>query len=402
MATQKPGEWVQSLINRFDAQLPIKTGLHTTQAIQNVEQNKECLINVSRYKFREVINGLTKTLQSVNNTRIIGQEAERNYFESQLIILDTLVKVLNSQPKDTSRLDEAIYVKLLLPEICKFLNLQNDTPYVLQLKSLASKVLFALSLNAFNAVFSRISAKLMTLSTCSEDQSDLSDLELIQHLNVDVTRLTKLLSDVVSKFRLLRSKQVISNLAHNLEKAIWNWMDNYPEEFTDLQKRPNEELQECCDKLFEQYLAYMENSAKRKASVWPFQMMLLILCPKILEEINNADGGAPCSQQHLKKKLFIDEVKKTISNHHSCNKQLAEGAAVLCVRLCKASTYISIHDRLNVLFSLVQSIIVDLKSLLFNPPSTSKTFSRAQNIVGQDLDLYIDCFVSCFRITPAQ
>ncbi|XP_052799724.1 neurofibromin-like isoform X3 [Mya arenaria] len=400
MATQKPGEWVQSLINRFDAQLPIKTGLHTTQAIQNVEQNKECLINVSRYKFREVINGLTKTLQSVNNTRIIGQEAERNYFESQLIILDTLVKVLNSQPKDTSRLDEAIYVKLLLPEICKFLNMQNDTPYVLQLKSLASKVLFALSLNAFNAVFSRISARLMTLSTCSEDQSDLSDLELIQHLNVDVNRLTKLLSDVVSKFRLLKSKQVISSLAHNLEKAIWNWMDNYPEEFTDLQKRPNEELQECCDKLFEQYLSYMENSAKRKASVWPFQMMLLILCPKILEEINNADGGAPCSQQHLKKKHFIDEVKKTIANHHSCNKQLAEGAAVLCVRLCKASTYISIHDRLNVLFSLVQSIIGDLKSLLFNPPPNSKTFSRGQNIVGQDLDLYIDCFVSCFRITP--
>ena len=28
--------------------------------------------------------------------RIIGQEAERNYFESQLIILDTLVKTLNS------------------------------------------------------------------------------------------------------------------------------------------------------------------------------------------------------------------------------------------------------------------------------------------------------------------
>jgi len=36
--------------------------------------------------------------------------------------------------------------------------------------------------------------RLMLLSTSSEDQSDLSDLELIQHLNVDVIRLTKLLS----------------------------------------------------------------------------------------------------------------------------------------------------------------------------------------------------------------
>ena len=94
----------------------------------------------------------------------MGPEAERNFWESQLIILDTLEQVLNSvsginlfilllgapsfsfflmienlnstplivccmfipvicltlqQPKDTSRLDEALYVKLLLPEICK-------------------------------------------------------------------------------------------------------------------------------------------------------------------------------------------------------------------------------------------------------------------------------------------
>ena len=60
-------------------------------------------------------------------------------------------------------------------------------------------------------------------------------------------------------------------------------------------------------------------------------------------------------------KSFIDEVKKAISSHHSGNKSLTEGAAVTCVRLCKASTYINIKDRLNVLFTLVQSVIQDLK-----------------------------------------
>lgn len=48
-------------------QLPIKTGLHTTQSIQNVEQNKECLISVSKHKFSLVINGLTKILQNVSS-----------------------------------------------------------------------------------------------------------------------------------------------------------------------------------------------------------------------------------------------------------------------------------------------------------------------------------------------
>lgn len=41
-----------------------------------------------------------------------------------------------------------------------------------------------------------------------------------------------------------------------------------------------------------------------------------------------------------------------------------------------------------------------LQALLFNPPPNSKPFSRGTGIIGQDLDLYIDCFVSCFRITP--
>ncbi|ESO97611.1 hypothetical protein LOTGIDRAFT_104331 [Lottia gigantea] len=413
MATQKPGEWVQSLITRFDLKLPIKSGPHTTQSMQNIEQNKECLINVSKHKFSLVINGLTKTLQSVAQMvnpklfllsfcifqKLNCPEAERNYFESQLIILDTLKDVLNSQPKDTSRYDEAMYVKLLLPEICKFLNHPMESCLLVsQLKNLASEVLFALSLNNFTAVFNRISARLTALQNPSDDQSDLSDLELIQHMNMDIARLTKLLNEV-SKFRNLKTKPVAITLSQNLEKAIWNWMDNYPTEFTELQKRPNEELQECCDKLFEQF-NNAEASNRKKASIWPLQMMLLILCPKILEEINNADTGAPCSQQHIRKKQFIDEVKKAIASHHGY-KPLTEGAAVTCVRLCKSSTYISINDRLNVLFTLVQSVIQDLKTLLFNPPPNCKPFTKfSQSLVGQDYDLYIDCFVSCFRITP--
>ncbi|PVD31241.1 hypothetical protein C0Q70_06653 [Pomacea canaliculata] len=390
MATQKPGEWVQSLLARFDAQLPIKTGLQTTQSMQNVKQNKECLVKVSRHKFSLVINGLTKTLQSVLQTRVHA-EAERNYYDSQIIILDTLKQVLNSQPKDTSRMDEAMYVKMLLPEICKFLNQPTDgNPLAVQLRNLASEVLYALSLNNFTAVFNKISAKLVALVQV-EDSSDLSDLELIQHMNMDLSRLTKLLNEVVSKFKTLKSRPVIISLGLNLEKLMLSSV------------RLNVKIQvtadKCCDKLFEHFNNLVEGS-RRRASIWPLQMMLLILCPKILEEINNADTGAPCSQQHLKKKSFIDEVKKAVSSHHSGNKNLTEGAAVTCVRLCKASTYINIKDRLNVLFTLVQSVIQDLKTLLFNPPPNSKTFSKVQGVVGQDSELYVDFFVSCFRITP--
>ena len=113
--------------------------------------------------------------------RTHGPDYEKNYYESLLIVLDTLEKCLSGQPKDTTRFDEAMNVKLLLREICQFIgesahslihislcfpitnncfiDLPNENAMVNQLKALASKVLFALSINNFNAVFSRISSR---------------------------------------------------------------------------------------------------------------------------------------------------------------------------------------------------------------------------------------------------
>lgn len=53
--------------------------------------------------------------------RTHGPDYEKNYYESLLIVLDTLEKCLSGQPKDTTRFDEAMNVKLLLREICQFI-----------------------------------------------------------------------------------------------------------------------------------------------------------------------------------------------------------------------------------------------------------------------------------------
>lgn len=63
------------------------------------------------------------------------------------------------QPKDTTRSDETMLVKTLLPQLCLLLNYDScDHLLISQLKTSAARVLYALSLNNFNAVFSRISA----------------------------------------------------------------------------------------------------------------------------------------------------------------------------------------------------------------------------------------------------
>ncbi|XP_055550326.1 neurofibromin isoform X2 [Wyeomyia smithii] len=399
MATQKPGEWANSLLARFEEQLPYRTGPHGTQARLSIDQTMTCLIQISRYRFSLVISGLTKMLQRVNEIfqppACRGHEPERCCYDSLIIILETLERCLSGQSKDTARFEEAMNVKLLLREICQFIDIQNENNQnAASLKALASKVLYALSQNHFGAVFNRISARLQELSTCSEENPDYSDIELIQHIDLDVNRLTKLLTETIQKFKSLK-KSAHLILLNSLEKALWNWIEFHPKEFEDLQRNPNDELSKCCETFFDILDSYAENK-KARSAVWPLQIMLLVLSPKVLEEIVNADSGAPCSPRHLKKKHFMEGIKKGLGAHAS-SKQSTESAAIACVKLCKASTYININDSSNVTFQLVQSVINDLKALLFNP---AKPFSRGQGFNFQDIDLMIDCWVSCFRIKP--
>lgn len=183
-----------------------------------------------------------------------------------------------------------------------------------------------------------------------------------------------------------------------LEKAIWNWMDTYPQEFADVQKQPNEDLSKTCEELFNILDTLVVEKKNRATSVWPLQMMLLILSPKVLE-IVNADSRPPDSLRYSKKKQFIDSVKRSLKMHgSSSSRQLSEAAAVTCVNLIKAATYISnAESSNNVVLTLAQQLMDDLMSLVFNP---SKPFSRGQNYSAQDIDLMIDFFVSSFRINP--
>ena len=85
------------LVSRFEDQLPCRTGPQTHHSRCNVQQNKDCLIQISKFKFSLVISGLTKILQRINELTPTHAEFERDYYESLLIVLDTLEKCLSSQ-----------------------------------------------------------------------------------------------------------------------------------------------------------------------------------------------------------------------------------------------------------------------------------------------------------------
>ena len=233
-------------VPRFEDQLPCRTGPQTHHSRCNVQQNKDCLIQISKFKFSIVVSGLTNILKRINELRPTHAEFERDYYESLIIVLDTLEKCLSTQAQDSQALVKweqdpgqgltSCLARATLDSLSPFLSSDSPQGYTdtgrEQLRTLASKVLFALSLNNFGAVFSRISGRLQVLSKelavdSGVEQSDHTDIELIQHINVDIGRLTKLLAEAIAKFRQLK-KNAHLVLMVSLEKAVWNWMDTYP------------------------------------------------------------------------------------------------------------------------------------------------------------------------------
>lgn len=170
----------------------------------------------------------------------------------------------------------------------------------------------------------------------------------------------------------------------------------------------------CWEPLMDFVEYFKTENKKSKTLVWPLQMLLLILNPSCLEAVVNELQQSEKEKEKDKEKVasksaqstsrdkdfsakqFIESIKRGLGQH-SPSKQVTESAAIACVKLCKASTYINNTDSNNVVFKLVQFFINDLKALLFNP---AKPFSRGQGYNFADIELMIDCWVSCFRINP--
>ena len=304
------------------------------------------------------------------------------------------------QQSEQSR-DDTGNVKALISEICLLIDMPGDTQLADNLRQQARSLLFAVSLNNFFAIFGRFSRALEFFSkelTSNEQDNcpDFIDIELIQHIKFDLSKLIKLFTEVNEKFKSLK-KNVHNVLFVSIEKAIWNWMDSNTDEFMELQVKQKDTLTDCCGKLFDLLDIYCESNIKKRSNIWPLQMLLLVLCPRTLEEVNGqSENGLSSASaiRHSRKKLFVENLKKSLQQPSSSSKQVTEAGIIACVKLVKASTYINTLDCNNSVFRLVQSILSDLKNLLFNP---TKPFVRSQN--QQDIELMIDCFIALFRIT---
>ncbi|CAG8615452.1 22543_t:CDS:2, partial [Racocetra persica] len=243
----------------------------------------------------------------------------------------------------------------------------------------AGRVIFYISASNWHVVFSRIKNRIGYLTSTNDDWPETAELKLLEVSDLNSKRLSMVLQELCGSFlHLKKSAQLV--MANVLRKAIWNWIEVFPAEFVHLcqsQKR----LEGGPEILFD--ICYnLADSTRRKATFWPLQTMLLILCPDILSNAFMIERPPSMS----KKAAFLEALRNSLRR-----PRLADVAAVCYVDICKASTYIARNES-SALRSLVPEIEKDLQLKLFDP---GRPFTSDQQI---DQKLMTECLTALFRL----
>eukprot|EP00794_Sanderia_malayensis_P014143 gene14143-15620_t len=383
---QKQFEWVQVALKRFKTQLPYQRnhrGLHSEDAIKLVQQS---LINLAEHQYSMIVTSLATFIHDVNYTHSLSSEPQDAAVQSNILVLETLHQCFKKYMDGNASLSDDVVSKQLLPIVCPLVLQQDGSSLYQKMHELGGKIVSLISRFHFTAVFTRIMKRISHLCESGEDGTSTSvdDIEIIKHLHVNRKALIAVLTEVVKFFKLLKKHSQLA-LVKALDQLIWNWIENYPEQFSALYKDQNSQLSDVSDKLFILVDAYSEATKKRTAT-WPLQVMVLLLCQQSVREA--AGNGELSKGQNYVKRNFLENLKKALV---SGSKGTAESAVIACVQLCKASTFITRED--NVVCFLVAEVLNELKALLFNP---HKAFPSPTGL--SSIDLMTDCFVASFRI----
>ncbi|EDV22626.1 uncharacterized protein TRIADDRAFT_59057 [Trichoplax adhaerens] len=370
-------EWVQAIIDRFDKQLPYNVGKVNSQAKISAEQNRRCLLTVSRNELKRVISGLTTTLRNILlNSEIVKENPNSNIDledinESKSITLNTLEECFKVNQDST--LDREL-IEALLQTLAQITARSRDSKP--SSREAAGRIILQISNKYWTTVFKHVSSSIQWLSRGTDDHADTCGIELTQYLSLSITRIILLFKESRCFMSLKRTPQQV--LSDSISKGVWNWLRNNPKEFSQLYRDRNPELADVSLVLFDKMEEYAD-SIKKKIVVWPLQTLLLALAPDAV--IENT-------------KLKASRKYKSLAG----NKQLAEGAAIACADLCKIVNYLDADVKANIILAAAK-IITDLKQMFLNP---QKPFGR---IIGSstgsastlEIQIISDVFLASFR-----
>eukprot|EP00047_Mylnosiga_fluctuans_P015123 m.43539 g.43539 ORF g.43539 m.43539 type:complete len:2596 (+) comp5784_c0_seq3:20-7807(+) len=214
---------------------------------------------------------------------------------------------------------------------------------------------------------------------------DIGSLRLLPHLHFTRAHVVDLLQALSARFKNCK-RGVQTDLADLACRAIWSWIEAYPQEFEEIQKDENSNLHDSCETLFETLAALAADKARRVALA-RLMTCVLLLSPKTMMAVHKLPKNAPPPAALAEKVKFLDGLKKWEGKE----------VAVRClVDICVAATYVQ-RDTISCLRFFVVAIESELQLQLFD---LKKPFFDA---VGEpEAALLCSFLIASFRLNPRQ
>ncbi|CAK5277391.1 unnamed protein product [Mycena citricolor] len=270
------------------------------------------------------------------------------------------------------------------------------SPHLLNmlLAEYAGRVIFHISASNWPIVFQQLRLKLHQMAGLTEPSQphlDMAVLQLLAYSSINRERLLLTLQEVLTV--ILNIKEEFTSIAPVLRLAIWNWIDQYPDEFNET-IRLRGGLEGIPERLFDQ-LFTMSTTAESNRLTWPALAMLNSisgdrLSPDLIQP--NSGRSKASARPNV---LFSEEILRRAH----MQTRLSEIAMVCAADVCRVASRVSPDGEVPVRM-LAHDIAPEFKSALRHPMGTGqKPFWDLDEI---DVALYASVLTAIFRFSPEE
>ncbi|CAL1700085.1 unnamed protein product [Somion occarium] len=257
----------------------------------------------------------------------------------------------------------------------------------------AGKVIYHLSASNWSVVFDRIRIKIRELAHMPDNANipELTDLQLLMHCALDKTRLIQSLQELASLLVHIR-KEVQAAMCQPLRTAIWNWIENFPDEFNEA-LLSHRRLEGAAERVFD--LLYPLHEWPDKTFVWPaLTVLLCISSERTKSEYQMVSlGPMPPRPGPRKDRTFADQIIRTMTGRGKGS----EMAMVCALDICRAASRVRPNPEVEVPLISVANDVAHEASLFSWGPDSLPFWATLEDI---DVALMGDALVTIYRFLP--
>ncbi|KAJ3551785.1 hypothetical protein NM688_g4509 [Phlebia brevispora] len=254
----------------------------------------------------------------------------------------------------------------------------------------AGRVVYHLSASNWSVVFSRIKNNIHMLASTSEEEPDTMDVRLMTHCWLDRARLVQLLQEL-SSLLVNMQKGAQMAIANPLRTAIWNWVENHPEEFNDALLY-HRRLEGAPERVFD--ILYQLVDVQDKAAVWPaLTALMCISSDRIKAEYQINSMGVPRGPHGRKDRNFAELLIRTLLNP----PKISDVPFVCALDVCRAASRIQpvAGDIELPLQAMATDVAHEVKMILAKWGGYQKPFWESPDEI--DVGLIADALATIYR-----